>query len=214
MCPMYGSLPAYLDTWMMMYMCNSHTFTHTTPTCTHYTPKAALGTLTEPTRWLGTDKWWSTTVDVTHLAAYLDAGAPTRLSLSNLLTNTYNVPLWAEATLQYYWQEEPSPTSIAAAANLAQGGGTSTQPTVAAKPDSTANQHPQNQPQSQQPSAAAAGGGADKGVETDSAAMPAAPAAAVAAGQAGEALPDEVVPLIRDEDAADSLVVLAGNGDG
>lgn len=68
--------------------------------------QVALGTCTEPTRWLGTDKWWSTTVDITHLQAYLAPGQLTRMSLSNLLSNTYNVPLWAEARIQYYWHEQ------------------------------------------------------------------------------------------------------------
>lgn len=44
------------------------------------------------------------TVDVTHLQNYMQPGMDTRFSLANVLTNTYNVPIWAKATLNVYYQ--------------------------------------------------------------------------------------------------------------
>lgn len=49
------------------------------------------------------------TVDVTYLQNYLQPGMDTRFSLANVLTNTYNTPLWAKATLNvYYHMPKPS----------------------------------------------------------------------------------------------------------
>lgn len=148
--------------------------------------QAALGTLTEPTRWLGTDKWWSTTTDITHLQSYLAPGLPTRLILANLLSNTYNVPLWAEVTLTYYWPQ-PAPSTghipaTAAAAGAAEGG---------------------------RSGSSAAGGHVVAAAPGDNG--PAGRTAAVGAAPAG--VPDEVVPLVPNPEDFESLVVLAGRGD-
>lgn len=47
-------------------------------------------------------------MDVTNLQAYFQAGQPIRFSLSNLLSSTYNVPIWASATLSFYYRWEDS----------------------------------------------------------------------------------------------------------
>lgn len=55
------------------------------------------------------DKRWSTTVDVTHLQPYIRqalTASPeltTRFRLDNVLSNVYNVPIWASATLEVYY---------------------------------------------------------------------------------------------------------------
>jgi hypothetical protein len=64
--------------------------------------QAAFGTCSEPSRLINADKTWSTRVDITHLQPYLQAGMPTRFSLANVLSNTYNVPIWARARLDVY----------------------------------------------------------------------------------------------------------------
>lgn len=63
---------------------------------------AAFGTLSEPWRGPAANKTWTIKVDVTYLGAYLKPGMPTLFSLSNVLSNTYNVPLWARARLKVY----------------------------------------------------------------------------------------------------------------
>lgn len=63
---------------------------------------AAFGTLSEPWRGPAANKTWTIKVDVTYLGAYLKPGMPTLFSLSNVLSNTYNVPLWARARLEVY----------------------------------------------------------------------------------------------------------------
>lgn len=58
-------------------------------------------------------QYWTVTVDVSYLQAYLQPGLPTRFSLGNVLSNTYNVPIWAKATLAIYYQTEaPSRTLL------------------------------------------------------------------------------------------------------
>ncbi len=62
-----------------------------------------------------TDKRWSTTVDVTHLQAYVTPGMTTRFRLDNVLSNTYNVPIWSKVTLQtFLTRAKPAPMSAAA----------------------------------------------------------------------------------------------------
>ncbi|WIA17670.1 hypothetical protein OEZ85_014473 [Tetradesmus obliquus] len=73
---------------------------------------AAFGTCSEPSRLINADKTWSTRVDVSHLQPYMQPGMPTRFSLSNVLSNTYNVPIWARITLDVYYKiPTPSTTS-------------------------------------------------------------------------------------------------------
>jgi hypothetical protein len=77
---------------------------------------AAFGTCSEPARVKAHDKRWSAVVDVTHLRSYLRPGQPTRFSLSNVLSNVYNVPLWAAATLEVYYKDKgPLPPALAVA---------------------------------------------------------------------------------------------------
>jgi hypothetical protein len=93
------------------------------PTCP--TQQAALGTCSEPVpARVGTaDKRWAATADVTHLQPYIeqqpgpgqseDDGSTlfTRFRLDSVLSNTYNVPIWASATLQVlYHSRKPSPS--------------------------------------------------------------------------------------------------------
>jgi hypothetical protein len=123
------------------------------------------------------------------MQAYLRPGLPTRCSLSNLISNTYNVPLWAEATLQFYWmQQAPSNVGgqpLEAAADSAVAGAAATLAPLLGEPAT-------------EPSAAPAT------VTTK-------PEVAAAAAMAS--FPDEVVPLIPREDDAESMTVLMGQGD-
>jgi hypothetical protein len=63
---------------------------------------------------LNTDKRWSATADVTHLQAYLQPGQPTRFALANLLSTTYNVPIWAHARLDFFWADAGDAADAAA----------------------------------------------------------------------------------------------------
>ncbi|KAI8474167.1 MAG: hypothetical protein J3K34DRAFT_456983 [Monoraphidium minutum] len=88
---------------------------------------AALGTCGEPVpARVGTaDKTWSVTADVTHLQPYLEKSAsdlPVRLRLDNVLSNVYNVPIWAAATLQVIYHRR-GPPSAASRGPAAGGGG-------------------------------------------------------------------------------------------
>jgi hypothetical protein len=59
---------------------------------------------------INADKTWSTRVDISHLQPYLQPGMPTRFSLANVLSNTYNVPIWARARVHVYFKT-PLPAS-------------------------------------------------------------------------------------------------------
>lgn len=123
------------------------------------------------------------------MQAYLRPGLPTRCSLSNLISNTYNVPLWAEATLHFYWTQK-APSHAAG------------QPLAAAADSAVAGAAAELAPP---PSALAL-------------ASSAAPATAptkpeTAAATTMPSVPDEVMPLIPREDDAESMTVLTGQGD-
>ena len=60
----------------------------------------AFGTATEPSKWGQGAKHWAVERDITHLQALLRPGATVLFIFDNQLSNIYNVPLWAEATLR------------------------------------------------------------------------------------------------------------------
>jgi hypothetical protein len=72
-------------------------------------PQAGLGTCPEPARPGEGDKRWSTTIDATHLLPYIQSspGLPTRFRLDSVLSNTYNTPIWASATLEAFYGQSP-----------------------------------------------------------------------------------------------------------
>ena len=88
-------------------------------------PQAGFGTCPEPARPGEGDKRWSTTVDVTNLLPYVQSnpGLPTRFRLDSVLSNTYNAPIWASATLEAFYgpaaAKHAGPKSEAAGADAA-----------------------------------------------------------------------------------------------
>jgi hypothetical protein len=116
------------------------------------------------------------------MQAYLRPGLPTRCSLSNLISNTYNVPLWAEATLTFHWAQ-----------------------------DSAASEAPSKV--GRQPLEAAAALAPQPAIAPRAAPATAPLKTEAAAAAAGASVPDEVVPLTPREDDAQSMTVLAGQGD-
>jgi hypothetical protein len=108
------------------------------------------------------------------------------MSLSNLLSNTYNVPLWAEARIQYYWHNQQPQQQHAAVDGV----------------ESVPGVHPAAETPTESVTAAAA---------VASAAMP--PPTAAAAVAATADVPDEVIPLTPNADAEEATAVLVGTGD-
>lgn len=82
---------------------------HFYPLCCSW--QAAFGTCSEPSRLVNDGKTWSTRVDISHLQPYMQAGMPTRFSLANVLSNTYNVPIWAHVQLDVYFKGPQPSTS-------------------------------------------------------------------------------------------------------
>ena len=62
----------------------------------------ALGTTTEPSKWGQGDKWWTVAREVAHLAPlFLSPISPNfSFQLENYLSNVYNVPVWANASIE------------------------------------------------------------------------------------------------------------------
>jgi hypothetical protein len=107
------------------------------------------------------------------------------MSLSNLLSNTYNVPLWAKAQIQYYWHQQP-PQQQHAAVHGAQA-------------------VPGVHPFADVPAGNAAV------APVPAATLP--PPHAAAAAPATADVPDEVIPLTPKADAEESTAVLVGTDD-
>lgn len=198
--------------------------TSTPPTPAH--TQAALGTCTEPTRWLGTDKWWSATIDITHLQAYMSPGLPTRLSMSNLLSNTYNVPLWGEATVQYFWAaaDTPSPGSSSSEPpkpnlNPSQRGSTGSDSSSGSGRELLGEQEGAKTDTPTQSPEKTAAGGKGSSSSTAAAAAPKAPTAATSSSKASAVVPaaadvpHEVVPLVPSHDDIEAVSTVAGSGD-
>jgi hypothetical protein len=156
--------------------------------------QAAFGTCSEPSRLINADKTWSTHVDVTHLQPYLQAGMPTRFSLANVLSNTYNVPIWARARLDVYYNH--------------------VQAFASAKSHRQQHQQPQSPPQQlpqQQQEPQHAFGRALHGMASIQAASSAAPPLSVCDAPA---VPDEVMPLVHPgQPGMEALSVIGGQGD-
>jgi hypothetical protein len=64
----------------------------------------AFGTTTEPSKWDQGDKRWSTQRDITHLQALLRTRNKVLFTLDNGISDIYNVPIWAKATLNITFQ--------------------------------------------------------------------------------------------------------------
>ncbi|GAX85290.1 hypothetical protein CEUSTIGMA_g12707.t1 [Chlamydomonas eustigma] len=59
----------------------------------------AFGTTTEPSKWDQGDKHWSMQRDITHLQALLRTHNTVLFTLDNGISDIYNVPIWAKASL-------------------------------------------------------------------------------------------------------------------
>ena len=163
----------------------------------------ALGTLAEPARASeARGKRWAAAVDATRLQTYMRPGMATRFRLDNVLSNTYNVPLWAAVTLQVFYTPPPPAAAAPSPPAVAGVGGAPASGAVAG--GGTKRRQKQ---QGQRGAGAADGDGA--GDACSSAATPPLTAAAD--------VPDELFPLVPEAapgvPASDSLATLAGAGD-
>jgi hypothetical protein len=52
------------------------------------------GTTAEPAVFEA-DKEYNVTADITHFLSYMQPGMPIKFTIGNVLSNTYNVPVWA-----------------------------------------------------------------------------------------------------------------------